>query len=98
VTQDKIVFPATQSSITAIASDYASIAGGHPTIGVFDEIGAATSERARRLWDELVPVPTRTISCRLVVTRAGFEGEGHLMQDLHKRGLQLPEVHFQPAP
>ena len=60
MTQDKIVLPATQSSITAIASDYASIAGGHPTIGVFDEIWAATSERARRLWDELVPVPTRT--------------------------------------
>ena len=27
-----------------------------------------------------------------MVTHAGFEGEGHLLQDLYKRGLQLPEV------
>ena len=92
VMQDKILFPATQSSITAVASDYASIAGGHPTISVFDEIWAATSERARRLWDELIPVPTRKISCRLVVSHAGFEGEGHLLRELNQRGMQLPEV------
>ena len=90
--QDKIIFPATQSTISAIASDYSSIAGGHPTIAVFDELWAFTSRRSRRLWDECIPVPTRKVSCRLVVTHAGFEGEGHLLQDLYKRGLQLPEV------
>jgi hypothetical protein len=92
IMQDRILFPATQSSITAVATDYASIAGGHPTISVFDEIWAATSERARRLWDELIPVPTRKISCRLVVSHAGFEGEGHLLRELNQRGIQLPEV------
>jgi hypothetical protein len=35
--QDKIIFPATQSTISAITSDYNSIAGGHPTISVFSE-------------------------------------------------------------
>ena len=64
---DKITFPATGATITALASDYAGIAGGHPVISVFDELWAYTSERARRMYDELVPVPTRKISCRLVV-------------------------------
>jgi phage terminase large subunit-like protein len=40
---DKIGFSATQSSITAIANDYTGIAGGHPTISVFDELWGATS-------------------------------------------------------
>ena len=89
---DKIIFPATQSTISAITSDYSSIAGGHPTISTFSELWAFTSERDRRLYDELIPVPTQKISCRLVETHAGFEGEGHLLQDLYQRGLKLPEV------
>jgi phage terminase large subunit-like protein len=90
--QDRINFPATQSTISAITSDYSSIAGGHPTISVFSELWAFTSERDRRLYDELIPVPTRKISCRLIETHAGFEGEGHLLQDLYARGMQLPLV------
>jgi hypothetical protein len=35
---DKIVFTATGASIMALASNYASAAGGHPTIAVFDEL------------------------------------------------------------
>jgi phage terminase large subunit-like protein len=89
---DKIGFPATQSSITAIANDYTGIAGGHPTISVFDELWGATSERSRRLFDELIPVPTRTVSCRLVTTHAGFEDEGALLLELYERGMALPEV------
>jgi hypothetical protein len=91
-TSDKIFFPATQSTIRAIAADYTGIAGGHPTISVHDELWGATSERSRRLWDELVPVPSRTISCRLVTTHAGFEGEGTLLHELYQRGMQLPLV------
>ena len=89
---DKITFPATGATITALASDYAGIAGGHPVISVFDELWAYTSERARRMYDELVPVPTRKISCRLVVSHAGFEGEGQLLKELHDRGMALPQV------
>jgi hypothetical protein len=63
-----------------------------PCISVFDELWAYTSERSRRLWDELIPVPTKKISCRLVVTHAGFEGESVLLQELYQRGLQLPLV------
>jgi hypothetical protein len=92
ITQDRIVFESTSSQISAIASDYASIAGGHPTIAVFSELWAYTSERAQRLFSELVPVPTQKISCRLVESHAGFSGEGELLYELYQRGLKLPEV------
>jgi phage terminase large subunit-like protein len=92
VSADRIAFPATHATITCLASDYASAAGGHPTIAIFDELWGYTSERAHRLWDELVPVPTRKISCRLVVTHAGFDGEANLLYQLYQRGLALPEV------
>jgi hypothetical protein len=52
----------------------------------------ATSERSRRLWDELVPVPTRKVSARLVTSHAGFEDEGGLLLGLYERGMALPEV------
>jgi phage terminase large subunit-like protein len=92
ITQDKITFTATGATIQALASDYASAAGGHPTISVFDELWGYSSERSRRLFDEMIPVPTRKISCRLTVTHAGFEGEGELLYEMYKRGLQQPQV------
>src|SRR5262245_57940760 len=89
---DRITFTSTGATIRALASDFASAAGGHPTVAVFDELWGYTSERARRLYDELVPVPTRQISCRLVVTYAGFEGESELLHELYRRGLAQPEI------
>ncbi len=91
-TGERIVFAATGATITALASDYASAAGGHPSIAVFDELWGYTSERARRMWDELVPVPSRRISCRLVVSHAGFENESELLHELYARGLKQPRV------
>jgi phage terminase large subunit-like protein len=92
LTANKILFRSTGSTITAIASDYAGAAGANPSITCFDELWAYTSERSHRLWDELVPPPTRKIACRLTVTYAGFEGESNLLESLHKRGLQGKEV------
>jgi hypothetical protein len=92
ITNNVITFPSTGATITALASDYASAAGANPTITVFDELWAYTSERSRRLWDEMVPVPTRKISVRLTVTYAGFEGESGLLEDLYKRGLAGEEI------
>jgi phage terminase large subunit-like protein len=62
---NKITFPATGATITAISSDYAGAAGANPTISCFGELWGYTSERSARLWDEMIPVPTRKISCRL---------------------------------
>lgn len=95
ITANRIEFPATSAVITAIASDYAGAAGANPTISCFDELWGYTSERSRRLWDEMVPSPARRISMRLVTTYAGFEGESELLEELHKRGLLQP--HLGPA-
>jgi phage terminase large subunit-like protein len=92
VTESRISFPAFDATIAAIASDAGSAAGGNQSIAVFDELWAYTSERARRLWDEMVPPPTRRIACRLTVTYAGFSGESLLLEELHRRGKALPEV------
>ena len=92
VTGERIVFPATNSFITALASDYASAAGGHPCLAVFDELWGFTTERARKFWDELVPVPTRKFSARLIVSHAGFSGESELLEELYRQGLKLPQI------
>jgi Phage Terminase len=93
ITKDKITFSAySGASITAIANDYAGAAGSNPSITVFDEAWAYTSERSRRLFDESVPPPTRKMACRLTVTYAGFEGESTLLEELYKWGLQQREV------
>ena len=87
ITASKIEFPYSGSTITALASDYAGAAGANPTITVFDELWGYTSERSHRLWDEMVPPPTRLIACRLTVTYAGYTGESELLEGLYKRGL-----------
>jgi phage terminase large subunit-like protein len=56
IAADKIAFPAIANAIiSAVASDYQSAAGANPTISCFDELWAHTSERSRRLFDEMVP-------------------------------------------
>ncbi len=84
---NKIDFASTGASITAVANDYAGAAGANPTISVFDELWAFTSERSRRLWDEMVPPPTRKVSARLTVTYAGFENESDLLESLYRRAM-----------
>ena len=92
ITQSRIQFPALDATISAVAADYAGAAGGNQNVSVFDELWAYTTERSHRLWDELVPPPTRKIGCRLTVTYAGFDGESTVLEALYKRGLQQPQV------
>jgi phage terminase large subunit-like protein len=92
ITTDRIAFPSMDASIIALASDAASAAGANPTITCFDELWGYTSERSRRLWDEMITSPARKISARLTVSYAGFSGESVLLEELHKRGMALPEV------
>ncbi len=98
---NKIEFSSTGASITAIASEYAGAAGANPTITVFDELWGVMSERGHRLWDEMVPVPTRKVSVRLTVTYAGFTGESDLLEGLYRRGLKgtliAPDLYAQPG-
>jgi hypothetical protein len=92
VTANRIEFTSTGATIIAIASDYAGAAGANPTIIAFDELWAYTTERSQRLWDELIPVPTRKVSVRLTTTYAGFEGESELLEGLYKRGIAGTEI------
>ena len=92
ITQSRIEFPQTGATIQAIGSDYAGAAGGNPTISSFDELWAYTSERSRRLFDEMVGSPARRISARLTTTYAGFEGESVLLEELYRRGLAQQSV------
>ena len=80
------------ATILAIPSNYASAAGANPCISVMDELWGFVSESARRLFDELVPPPTRKMACRLVTTYAGFSNESVLLEELHKRGTSQPLV------
>jgi hypothetical protein len=90
ITADRITIR--DAVITAIPSNYASAAGSNQVIATFDELWAYDRERSRRLFDELVPPPTRKIACRLTVTYAGFEGESVLLKELYDRGLQQPQL------
>ena len=58
----------------------------------FDELWAYTSERSRRLWDEMVPVPASKISCRLTTTYAGFSGESELLENFTSVGWRSPRL------
>jgi phage terminase large subunit-like protein len=91
-TQQRITFPQTGAFIQALGSDYASAAGAHPCFVSADELWGFTSLRSRRLFDEMVPVPTTPISIRLITTHAGFEGESTLLLEHHARGMALPEI------
>jgi phage terminase large subunit-like protein len=92
ITQSRIAFPAFNATIQAIASDAGSAAGSNAVVAGFDELWAYTSERSRRLWDEMTPPPTRQIAFRLTVTYAGYEGESTLLEELYRRGLQQPQI------
>jgi len=101
ITSRQIEFISTGATITALANDFAGAAGGNPTISCFDELWGVTSERGHRLWDEMVPPPTRKLAARLTVSYAGFEGESELLEGLYKRGLSgqqvLPDLYAQPG-
>ena len=90
ITADKVTIVG--ATISPIPSAYASAAGSNQTIATFDELHGYFSERSYRLWDEMVPPPTRAIACRLTVTYAGFSGESVLLENLYKRGLQQPLI------
>jgi hypothetical protein len=74
--------------IQAIANNYAGNAGANYGLTLWSELWAYTSERSRRLFEELIPVPTRKNSIRWIETYVGFEDESDLMLDLFLRIFQ----------
>src|SRR5665213_2495922 len=92
IIKESITFPETGAIITAIANDAAGAAGSNSVVSVFDELWGFTSENSRRLWDELVPPPTRKAAWRLTVTYAGFSNESVLLEELYKHGTSQPMI------
>jgi hypothetical protein len=92
ITNTQITFPDLGATITAIASEAAGAAGANPVLTVGDELWGFTSESSRRLWDELVPPPTRKAAWRLVVTYAGFSGESSLLEELYNHGIAQLQI------
>lgn len=92
ITASTIAFTSTGSTITAIAADAASASGSNPTAVCFDELWAYTSERSRRLWDEVPISPARKVSVRLTTTYAGYSGESELLEALYQRGLRGVQI------
>ena len=68
--------------VEAIAAEGTTAAGSNHGLVSYDELWAYRHDRARLLWAELVPVPTRKNSIRFVTTYAGFHGDG-LLWDLY---------------
>lgn len=73
------------TSIRAIPNNYAGQAGGSYGLTLWSELWTYKSERDRRLWEEMPPVPTRKTSVRWVETYAGFENESELLKDMFLR-------------
>ncbi|MBU1206451.1 MAG: terminase family protein [Proteobacteria bacterium] len=73
------------TTIKAIPSDYAGEAGANQGLASFDELWGFMSERSRRLYEELTPVPTRKNSIRFISTYAGWEGESVLLEEIYQR-------------
>jgi phage terminase large subunit-like protein len=92
ITADTISFPSFNAVIKAIPSDAGSAAGTNAVCAAFDELWAYSSSALNLLFEEMTPPPTRKIACRITVTYAGFSGESVLLEELFRRGMQLPEV------
>lgn len=85
ITQRGVVFQ-NGTKIIALASDYRGAAGANQDLAVFDELWGYVSESARRLFEEMTPVPTKE-STRLVVTYAGFLNESNLLYEMYQTGM-----------
>jgi phage terminase large subunit-like protein len=100
-TQEKITFASTGATLQAISAEYSTAAGANPVLSCFDELWAYSTELDTRLWDEMVPPPTKPKSWRLTTSYAGFVGESKVLEALYNRGLKgeeiAPDLYAQPG-
>jgi phage terminase large subunit-like protein len=78
----------TNSIVRAIANDAEGEAGGNPVATIWTEIWGLKTEKDKKLWAELTPVPTRERSLRIIETYAGYEDESKILLEVYKRGLE----------
>jgi len=75
------------STAKPVALDYSGEAGANPSLVIHDESWGIMSEKARRLYDELTPPPTRPLGLRWVSSYAGYSNESTTLEDLYRRGI-----------
>ncbi len=84
------------STLRVVALDAPGEAGANPSAVFHDESWGIMSERARRLYDELTPPPTRPLGFRWVSSYAGYSGESLTLEQLYERGLAGKKVWLLP--
>jgi phage terminase large subunit-like protein len=90
ITQYRIEF-ANGTFIQVLGQSYKSVAGSRHSLTLWDELWGSTSELDRRVWDEMVPIPTVNNSLRFISTYAGFENESELLWEMYLRGVGKEE-------
>jgi hypothetical protein len=73
------------TTVRAIPSSFSTEAGANHGLVLYSELWAYSSERARRLFEELTPVPTRLNSVAWIETYAGFWDESDLLREMWER-------------
>lgn len=73
--------------IQVLSNSFRSAAGSRHALTLWDELWGAKTEFDRRLWDEMVPIPTVPHSLRFISSYAGFENESELLWELFIRGI-----------
>lgn len=79
------------SFIQVLGNSFKSSAGSRHALTLWDELWGSTTELDRRMWDEMVPIPTVNNSLRFISTYAGFENESELLWDLYLDGVGKDE-------
>ena len=83
MTNDRIVL-ANGATIAVVPCDASSAAGANPSLTVFTEVWAYTSDQKKRLWAEMTPPPTRPDALRLVESYSGYIGQDTPLRSLYE--------------
>ena len=92
VTADKIVFPAFDATIMAIASDAACAAGGNPYDHLLRRIMGLHLGACDAAVGRIDHEPGEENQLQVDRDLCGLRGESTLLEELHKRGMALPEI------
>lgn len=87
----KIVLP-NGSFVQALSHHYRTASGTRHSVTIFDELWAFNTEKSRRLWAEMTPIPTVKNPLRIIVTYAGFSEDDSPLRDLYERVVRDGEV------
>lgn len=81
------------SIIEALPISAAGEAGGNQSLTVWTELWGFQYPEALLMYDELKPVPTRSLSQRFIDTYAGFKGVSTLLEGIWQTGLSGERLH-----